>query len=257
MLPLFKSDFHEFFKVSLLVEYGANVNKKTINGRSPLYLAVLYDNDESMIKLLLNKGALVNERNLEGKTALHKACENRKPEIVQILLERGANINICDDNGDTPLKYANDYEVEKILAKEIERWLTDGEDIKISSENTELLRQNDRLLHRCKNCYLELEKMKDHKFYNGISMYDVLRAHPKKLTALTKNKDFVAAFESSWNRKLFEFYGEDLDDIFMEAVERRDVLQIEEEKLTSVFKNYLPDLVIRKISYFSSENLFV
>lgn len=242
-----------------LIEAGVDVNKKSVDGRSSLSFAVEYHNDEFIIELLLKQGALVNETDVEGKTALFKACEDNKPKIIQMLLESGADANICDFKGDTALKYANNPEIKRILAKEMGNWPLIGK--VICPKIIEFLRLNcnNDFLKSCRKCYQELKRMKKHKFYNDFSLYDVFQAHKqrKKLTTLTKNKDFVMAFESGWNRELFESYGSDLDGIFREAVERRDVLLTEQEKLTSIFKDYLPDLVIRKISFFSNEQLFV
>ena len=41
-----------------------------------------------------------------GKTALHRAAAQGHLEVVQALIESGAEIEITDDDGDTPLHYS-------------------------------------------------------------------------------------------------------------------------------------------------------
>ena len=41
-----------------------------------------------------------------GKTALHKAAAHGHLEVVQALLESGAEIDITDDDENTPLHYS-------------------------------------------------------------------------------------------------------------------------------------------------------
>ena len=56
-----------------------------------------------VIKLLLDKGADINDSSLNGIAALHNATRNGLDEIVQELINRGANIDATDKRGDTPL----------------------------------------------------------------------------------------------------------------------------------------------------------
>src|SRR5690349_18333155 len=54
--PLFWS-LHDEAKVRLLLQHAANVNAKTIDGRTPLYQAATMGNAVSVMRLLLDKGA--------------------------------------------------------------------------------------------------------------------------------------------------------------------------------------------------------
>ncbi len=60
-----------------------------------------------IIKLLIDRGAMVNIRNgEEGRTALFEACDNQYEEIVRSLLSKGAFVDKSDREGCSPLMLA-------------------------------------------------------------------------------------------------------------------------------------------------------
>lgn len=84
-----------------------NINRNTINiqdkdGRTPLIHAVV-DDKLNIIKLLVEKGADINIQDSVGYTALHYASQNFSLETLKILLDNGAKIDIQDVHGNTPL----------------------------------------------------------------------------------------------------------------------------------------------------------
>jgi len=60
----------------------------------------------NIIQLLIDHGANVNVKDQNGKTPLHIAAVVPYMEGMQVLIEHGANVNAVDDNGKTPLDYA-------------------------------------------------------------------------------------------------------------------------------------------------------
>lgn len=252
---MFINYYYFFLKVSLLLSRGADVNKKTSSGETPLYLAV-WNGDESIVKLLLKKGAQVNEKILKGETVLHIASSSYKPQIVYILLEHGANVNAINDSGKSPLTFAYPTDIKEILIKELAKLSFQSQ--QICEENLEYLRHHQDLQKTFDSCLDELQRMKDYEVYKGFSLYDILemRKEHRKLIYLTKNENFVAAFKSPRYIKRFCYYDNDLDYIFEDAMKRTYILQSEEKKLYSILKNCLPELVIRKIVYFANEHLF-
>jgi len=86
-----------------------------------LHMAVAAGN-MSLTTLFIAKGADVNVRNESGATPLHEAARRGYKEIVEFLIEKGAQINAKDEDGMTPLAEAllNDpkaREVVEILQK--------------------------------------------------------------------------------------------------------------------------------------------
>ncbi len=78
-----------YYTVRLLIENGADVNAKTIPG--------------------LETGAFMRDVKTKGETPLHRAAAYADQRIVGLLLESGANKELKDVNGDTPLSWASEH----------------------------------------------------------------------------------------------------------------------------------------------------
>ncbi|XP_059478210.1 ankyrin-3-like [Neocloeon triangulifer] len=99
--------------VRFMLANGANINRKTKNGDSPLYLAVrslLDAGDQScdlnLLGILLAAGCDVDEANYNGMTALHLASSAGNSAIVKWLLDHDADTKLKTSNGETALKLA-------------------------------------------------------------------------------------------------------------------------------------------------------
>ena len=94
-------------KVKLLLKYKADPNICSKSGMSPLHVAVNNDQYES-VKMLIKAGANVNQIcKVENTSPLHVAllC-NVNFNIIQYLIDNGANVNAVTKNGKTPLRIA-------------------------------------------------------------------------------------------------------------------------------------------------------
>jgi ankyrin repeat protein len=113
-----------------LVYYGADVNAKDEQGRTPLFLAC-GKNNLNIMKFLINRGADINVeimgktllfwacaygnfnivklliargvniKDEEKSTLLHNACESGYSDIVTLLIDNGIDVNIKNDRGNT------------------------------------------------------------------------------------------------------------------------------------------------------------
>lgn len=88
---------HSSIEVAMqLVQRGACVNaQEVLSLYSPLHhLCTHHDVDKSIVNLLLDKGADVNALDSEGETPLFSAVRNADVEIVELLLKHGASTDI-------------------------------------------------------------------------------------------------------------------------------------------------------------------
>lgn len=77
------------------------------NGAPCLHAAVGTATDESTVPLLVKQKVELDFQNPKtGDTALHLAVQFRRPRIILFLLEKGASIDIANDQGLTPLQLA-------------------------------------------------------------------------------------------------------------------------------------------------------
>jgi ankyrin repeat protein len=91
--------------LSRLFDSGINIDFTDDDGRSLVMHAVLAEQaDSEMINFLVDRGADVNLTDKAQKwTALHFAARDQKVEMVETLIQRGAQIDPKDSFGNTPL----------------------------------------------------------------------------------------------------------------------------------------------------------
>ncbi|KAL7907738.1 ankyrin repeat-containing domain protein [Trichoderma velutinum] len=89
--------------VQALLDRGANIKDTDKDGHMPLHFAVIHG-DIDLVQLLLNNGADIDS--VKIPTPLLLASKLGYVNIVQALLDQGANIKVTDENGHTPLHFA-------------------------------------------------------------------------------------------------------------------------------------------------------
>ena len=131
-------------KVAFILDHGADINQKDQDGNVILHDVLKHRYSIKTIQRLLNAGADVNARNHDGSTPLlvllqqlnsvlhpgsddpdyipfpdsseeksiqHTECDAESffTEAIPLLLNAGADVNICNNHGDTPLIIACRY----------------------------------------------------------------------------------------------------------------------------------------------------
>lgn len=91
--------------IHILLKAGANINAEDNEGNTPLMYAASLSgktSTEDVVKLLVDHGADLNKRNLKGSNALAAAIYNQKnstENTVQILIDCGADLEIDISGG--------------------------------------------------------------------------------------------------------------------------------------------------------------
>ncbi len=74
-----------------------------------------------IVKILVENGANLNLQNTHGYSALIRACINNHPEVILYLIEKGTDVNLLDKQGDNALilarKLGNDEIIKNLLNK--------------------------------------------------------------------------------------------------------------------------------------------
>jgi ankyrin repeat protein len=99
----------------LLIKNGANVNHQDAYGVAPLHGASRTNRVE-VVKILIENKADVNLPTTSGKeTPLHYAAKYNNPDVVKLLLTNNADKNIKDASGLTPYDAAKKDNADKVL----------------------------------------------------------------------------------------------------------------------------------------------
>jgi ankyrin repeat protein len=91
--------------VALLTVHGVDTRDMK-NGYTPLHLCLFASRHKELMQLLVEKGANVNAQAASGASPLFFAVLRDQKDDVQFLLDKGANVNAADAYGDTILDAA-------------------------------------------------------------------------------------------------------------------------------------------------------
>ncbi|XP_051259431.1 unconventional myosin-XVI isoform X1 [Dicentrarchus labrax] len=111
---------HDDKEVLRLLKDGADPNTPISSGGSLLHLCARHDNVFAA-ELLIERGLNVNLQDEDLWTPLHVACVCDHADVVLLLLLAGVNVLLQDVNGNIPLDYASEgTETSYILRKHLE-----------------------------------------------------------------------------------------------------------------------------------------
>ena len=123
-------------EVRRLIDAGADVRLSNNYGASPMSLAAEIGHSE-ILELLLDAGADVNSATPEGLTALHGVARTGNLEAAELLLERGATVDAVEGwGGQTPLMWASARRHPEMMQLLIDH----GADVNLASTNRDYQR---------------------------------------------------------------------------------------------------------------------
>ncbi|WP_456201480.1 ankyrin repeat domain-containing protein [Wolbachia endosymbiont of Protocalliphora sialia] len=118
----FASAYGKFDVVKFFLDSNINIRAKDRYGDTPLHLAAQNNDKSEIVESFLDSDANnINDRTNNGWTPLHVAVQGNKPSTVKLLLGRGADIEVKDTYGQTPLDLATQKgytDIVKILEQE-------------------------------------------------------------------------------------------------------------------------------------------
>ncbi len=100
--------------VQRCLETGADPNARytfprSFISRTPLHWTASFSGTPEVVQLLLSAGAEMDARDEYGRTPLHEAAHRAAPDTVQAFLNAGADRNVRNHYGYTPLRWAAAY----------------------------------------------------------------------------------------------------------------------------------------------------
>jgi uncharacterized protein len=133
--PLLAAARHEYKDiVQMLIDANADVNMPDKYGSTPLLTAIKQDmeqffdrmkygvdmsviekNKKEIVRILIDADADVNLRDKDGNTSLLEAARQGDEDIAQLLIDANADVNICTTSGETPIMAATVRKDKKIV----------------------------------------------------------------------------------------------------------------------------------------------
>ena len=89
--------------VAQLLECGASISCHDFDGRQVIHVAIHYP---EVMQLLIDKNADIDVKDFYGEAPLHVAVQEVCSDSVELLLKAGADASIQNHHGDTPLHFA-------------------------------------------------------------------------------------------------------------------------------------------------------
>jgi ankyrin repeat protein len=110
MTPLFHAAHARHLAiVQLLLSHGASPNPVEARYGDSALMRAANGGQADIVRVLVDRGAPINLANTEGLTALHMAARNGEDAVVVMLAERGADLKHVDRNGLTAEAWAARY----------------------------------------------------------------------------------------------------------------------------------------------------
>ncbi|GAB3920440.1 ankyrin repeat domain-containing protein [Mucilaginibacter myungsuensis] len=94
--------------INYFLAKGADINLADEDGNTPFIIAAASSRDKELIDFLASKVKNINQANKEGLTALTMAARSNTPEMITLLLNKGADAKVLDTKGNNLAYYLID-----------------------------------------------------------------------------------------------------------------------------------------------------
>uniref|UniRef100_A0A8C3T649 Ankyrin repeat domain 17 n=1 Tax=Chelydra serpentina TaxID=8475 RepID=A0A8C3T649_CHESE len=134
----------------VLLDKGADVNAPPVPSSRDTALTIAADKGHyKFCELLISRGAHIDVRNKKGNTPLWLAANGGHLDVVQLLVQAGADVDAADNRKITPLMAAfrkGHVKVVRYLVKEVNQFPSDSECMRYIATITDKLREESRRL---------------------------------------------------------------------------------------------------------------
>ncbi|KAI0208355.1 hypothetical protein LSAT2_006969 [Lamellibrachia satsuma] len=96
--------------VMFLLGQGADINKEHQGGNTILHYAACMSGLTDILELLIESGAALNHKNMDGSSPLFIACQANNKFASSVLIDQGANVRTKNIHGMTALDFVVDYD---------------------------------------------------------------------------------------------------------------------------------------------------
>jgi ankyrin repeat protein len=80
-----------------------------------------YRGHKEVVEFLIQKGADIEAKDNDGMTALMKASFMGRKEIVELLIQNGADVNQKNNNGQNAMMRADNEEIKKAIIEAVKK----------------------------------------------------------------------------------------------------------------------------------------
>lgn len=261
--------------IEFVLKQGLDIEYGDINDYSPLHFVAAYGSPEGC-ELFLKGGAMVNKKSSKKdhtpmSFAIFETSRARsffdqpmeyietRAQMVHILLEYGARIT--DKVADrTILEIAadeNSYEscIRNVLMQHVAKMRYMN--LHINEYDRQTIENENCYREYYQRCLHELEDMKETKFYNDVSILDIILKNRQVISRYARNEELVNAFEENDFSNKFPIYFAWLKRKFGAEVEKQRLRNMAAKYLANVFNFNDPSHQVNQkiINFLSDEDL--
>ncbi|XP_035382701.1 ankyrin repeat and KH domain-containing protein 1 isoform X2 [Electrophorus electricus] len=208
----------------VLLDKGADVNAPPVPSSRDTALTIAADKGHyKFCELLINRGAHIDVRNKKGNTPLWLAANGGHFDVVQLLVQAGADVDAADNRKITPLMAAfrkGHVKVVQYLVKEVNQFPSDIECMRYIATIADK-----ELLKKCHQCMETIVKAKDQQAAEA----------NKNASILLKELDLEKSREESKKQALAAKREKRKEKRKKKKEEQKKKLEEEEAKVKDVF----------------------
>lgn len=252
--------------IQFVLEQGFDIECSDHHGYSPLHYAATIGNAGGC-EFLLEHGAMVNKKNMQTEhTPLsgvvyssYKLQDDltrmRYVRVLQKILEFGANVSHKIQH-ESILEIAADEQINQLIRDTLIQHMAKLTSLELSVDQYDLqtIENHDCYKVYYQRCLQEFQFMKRTRFYNNVTIFNVLMNSEKVISGFARNEELLEALEEGDYGAQLPIYFSSLKKRFYTRVEKHRSRNLAAQIVSKIFKFNNPlNLVNCKILSFLSD----